>query len=190
MEKLLVDKIRDHALKALQNGQIILYPTDTVWGLGCDATNQEAVASIFRLKKRAETKSLVILMSSLEMLRFYVGKIPKKAIQIINASIKPTTIIYEHPRGIAPNSIGADNTVAIRIPNHPFCSSLISKLRKPIVSTSANISGESTPMSFSRISQPILQGVDYIVNLEQDQLTLKSSTIIKINGNDLEVIRA
>ena len=190
MKKLITDKIIHRTLKALQNGQAILYPTDTVWGIGCDATNRDAVANIFRLKKRIESKSLVILVSSLKMLRFHVEKIPSKAIQLINMSIKPTTIIYEDPKEIAPNLTSNDNTVAIRIPNHPFCLNLINKFGKPIVSTSANISGEPTPMSFSEITRPILKGVDYTVNLEQDNKTLKSSTIIKINGDDLEIIRA
>ena len=178
------------ALKVLQNKQILLYPTDTVWGLGCDATCDEAVAKIFELKNRVESKSLVILVSSIEMLNSYIETIPEKAIHIITASEKPTTIIYNNPTRLASNTIASDNTIAIRIPIHDYCLDLINLFGKPIVSTSANISGEATPKSFSEISQPILEGVDYIVNLERDKITDKSSTILKLIGEDIEVIRA
>lgn len=171
-------------------GKTILYPTDTVWGLGCDATNIDAVAKIFKLKNRVESKSLVVLVSSMEMLRTYVGTVPQKAIDIISKTKKPTTIIYSNPKGLAANAIALDNTIAIRIPSHDYCLEIINKLGKPIISTSANISGESTPKSFSEISLPILEGVDYVVNLEQDKITDKSSTILKLVGNDIEVIRA
>ena len=177
------------ALKVLQNKQILLYPTDTVWGLGCDATCDEAVAKIFELKNRVESKSLVILVSSLEMLNSYIETIPEKAIHMIMATEKPTTIIYNNPTRLASNTIASDNTIAIRIPRHDYCLDLINLFGKPIISTSANISGEPTPKSFSEISQPILEGVDYIVNLERDKITDKSSTILKLIGEDIEVIR-
>ena len=171
-------------------GKTILYPTDTVWGLGCDATNIDAVAKIFKLKNRVESKSLVVLVSSMEMLRTYVDTVPQKAIDIISKTKKPTTIIYSNPKGLAANAIALDNTIAIRIPSHDYCLEIINKLGKPIISTSANISGESTPKSFSEISLPILEGVDYVVNLEQEKITNKSSTILKLVGNAIEVIRA
>ena len=171
-------------------GKTILYPTDTVWGLGCDATNIDAVAKIFKLKNRIESKSLVVLVSSMEMLRTYVDTVPQKAIDIISKTKKPTTIIYSNPKGLAANAIALDNTIAIRIPSHDYCLEIINKLGKPIISTSANISGESTPKSFSEISLPILEGVDYVVNLEQEKITNKSSTILKLVGNAIEVIRA
>ena len=177
------------ALKVLQNKQILLYPTDTVWGLGCDATCAEAVAKIFELKNRVESKSLVILVSSIEMLNSYIETIPEKAIHMIMATEKPTTIIYNNPTRLASNTIASDNTIAIRIPIHDYCLDLINLFGKPIISTSANISGEPTPKSFSEISQPILEGVDYIVNLERDKITDKSSTILKLIGEDIEVIR-
>ena len=177
------------ALKVLQNKQILLYPTDTVWGLGCDATCDEAVAKIFELKNRVESKSLVILVSSIEMLNSYIETIPEKAIHMIMATEKPTTIIYNNPTRLASNTIASDNTIAIRIPIHDYCLDLINLFGKPIISTSANISGEPTPKSFSEISQPILEGVDYIVNLERDKITDKSSTILKLIGEDIEVIR-
>ena len=183
-------KILDQSIEVLLNSQIILYPTDTVWGLGCDATSIDAVAKIFKLKNRVESKSLVVLVSSIEMLHTYVGAVPQKAIDIISTTKKPTTIIYSNPKGLAANAIALDNTIAIRIPSHDYCLDIINKLGKPIISTSANISGESTPKSFSEISLPILEGVDYVVNLEQDKITDKSSTILKLVGNTIEVIRA
>ena len=183
-------KIFNQSIEALLNSHVILYPTDTVWGLGCDATSIDAVAKIFKLKNRVESKSLVVLVSSIKMLCSYVHKVPQKAIDIITTTKKPTTIIYNNPKGLAANAIASDNTIAIRIPSHDYCLELINKFGKPIISTSANISGESTPKSFSEISLPILEGVDYVVNLEQDKITDKSSTILKIVGNDIEVIRA
>lgn len=183
-------KILDQSIEVLLNSQVILYPTDTVWGIGCDATSIDAVAKIFKLKNRVESKSLVVLVSSIEMLHTYVDAVPQKAIDIISTTNKPTTIIYSNPKGLAANAIALDNTIAIRIPSHDYCLDIINKLGKPIISTSANISGESTPKSFSEISLPILEGVDYVVNLEQDKITDKSSTILKLVGNDIEVIRA
>ena len=174
----------------LKSGNTILYPTDTVWGLGCDATNINAVSKIFQLKNREESKSLVILVASIEMLKDYITEIPQQAIAILKTTEKPTTIIYNNPNGLASNTIASDNTVAIRIPKHKFCIELITEYGKPIVSTSANISGEPTPKSFSEISQPILEGVDYVVNLELDKITQKSSTILKLNGDEIQVIRA
>ena len=176
-------------IKNLKEGKTILYPTDTVWGIGCDATNEKAVENIYRLKKREESKSLIILVSSIEMLREYLEEIPKKAIEILNSSKKPTTIIYKNPINLAKNTIAFDNTIAIRIPQDDFCIQLINEFGKPIVSTSANISGQDTPKSFSEISKAILQSVDYVVDLHQDKMTEKSSTILKIEGDSVIVIR-
>lgn len=178
------------ALESLRSSQLILYPTDTVWGIGCDATNSNAVAKVFQLKNREESKSLVILVSSLEMLSEYINDIPNSVLEILAAIKKPTTVIYNNPKGLAHNTIADDHTIAIRIPTHEFCIQLIELLGKPIVSTSANISGGTTPKSFSEISQPILDGVDYVVNLEREKIAQKSSTILKVNGDDIEVIRA
>lgn len=174
----------------LNNKNIILYPTDTVWGIGCDATNENAVANVFRIKNRVESKSLIILVDSYEMLGNYVEKIPESAKEILGKAFKPTTIIYNNPKGLAKNVIAEDNTVAIRIVANDFCIQLINEFGKPIVSTSANISGEPTPKSFSEISPAILDSVDYIVNLQQNKVAAKSSTILRINENDeIEVIR-
>lgn len=167
----------------------ILYPTDTVWGIGCDATESVAVAKIYKLKNREESKSLIILVSSVNMLKKYVS-VPKKALEIIKETEKPTTIIYQNPKNIATNAVSKeDNTVAIRIVQDDFCRKLIKKFGKPIISTSANVSGEPTPKSFLKISKPILEGVDYIVNLQQERETTKSSTILKIEGDSIVVLR-
>ena len=179
----------ENSLKTLREKKLLLYPTDTVWGLGCDATESDAVAKIYKLKNREESKSLIILVSSLNMLKEYVV-VPEKAIEIIKKSEKPTTIIYKNPKNVAPNAISKDdNTVAIRIVQDDFCRKLINEFGKPIISTSANISGDPTPKSFSKISTPILEGVDYIVNLHQERETTKSSTILKIENDSIVVLR-
>ncbi|MDG2194009.1 MAG: L-threonylcarbamoyladenylate synthase [Polaribacter sp.] len=176
------------ALDALQAGKTILYPTDTVWGIGCDATDEKAVAKIYKIKQRKESKSLIVLVDSLEMLLAHVA-VPEKTLQIIKKTTRPTTIIYPNPRGLAANVIAADNTVAIRIVQGNFCAQLIAQFRKPIVSTSANSSGEMTPKSFKEIGPAILESVDYIVNLHQEKITHKSSTILKIENDEVVVIR-
>ncbi len=173
----------------LKEGKTILYPTDTVWGIGCDATNEDAVKKIYKLKNREESKSLIILVASIDMLKEYVTNISEKAIDIIKKAKKPTTIIYQNPKNLAKNTIASDNTIAIRIPQDDFCLQLIKKIGKPIVSTSANISGEPTPKSFSEISKAILNNVDYVVDLHQDKTTEKSSTILKIDDDFVTVIR-
>ena len=174
----------------LKKGGNILYPTDTVWGIGCDATNEKAVTNIFHIKKREESKSLVILVNNIEMLRQYVGEIPTRLIDILKNTTKPTTVIYKNPKGLAKNVIAKDNTVAIRIAQDEFCQKLIKKFGKPIVSTSANISGSRTPSTFKEIDQSILDEVDYVVNLYQDKINDSPSKIIKIvRDGELEVIR-
>ena len=174
----------------LKKGGNILYPTDTVWGIGCDATNEKAVTNIFHIKKREESKSLVILVNNIEMLRQYVGEIPTRLIDILKNTTKPTTVIYKNPKGLAKNVIAKDNTVAIRIAQDEFCQKLIKKFGKPIVSTSANISGSRTPSTFKEIDQSILGEVDYVVNLYQDKINDSPSKIIKIvRDGELEVIR-
>ncbi|WP_272149342.1 L-threonylcarbamoyladenylate synthase [Tenacibaculum aiptasiae] len=173
----------------LKKGEIILYPTDTVWGIGCDATDTESVKRIFEIKNREESKSLIILVDSIEMLQQYIDEIPDDALKILKENKKPTTIIYNNPKGLAKNTIASDNTVAIRIPDDEFCKQLIIKFGKPIVSTSANISGEPTAKSFSEISNAILNSVDYVVDLHREKITQKSSTILRINNGSVIVIR-
>ena len=174
----------------LVGARTILYPTDTVWGIGCDATNEKAVAKIFKIKQRAESKSLIILVNSIEMLRDYVDQVPNDAVRILEQATKPTTIVYPNPKGLAKNVIASDNTVAIRIVKNIFCQKLIQDFGKPIVSTSANISGEPTPKSFGEISRAILDSVDYVVSLQHKSNSAKSSRILKINSDGaIEVIR-
>ena len=182
--------ILNNTVEAIKKGKSILYPTDTVWGLGCDATNFEAVAAIYKIKQRAASKSLIILVDSIEMLSQYIIDIPNKVEIILAEASKPTTIIYKNPKGLSANCIAEDNTVAIRIVQNDFCKHLIAKFGKPIVSTSANVSGAPTPKSFSEISKTILHSVDYIVNLQQDKIATTSSKILRItDNNQVEVIR-
>ncbi len=175
-----------NAFEVVMRGGIILYPTDTVWGVGCDATNAAAVSKIFELKQRAETKSMICLMNGEKMMYNVFKEIPDVAWQILDLSEKPTTIILDNPRNVAANLIADDKTLGIRIVKEPFCFKLMEKMRKPLVSTSANISGAPTPASFKEISSEIIKGVDYVVNLHQDKTMAKPSTIIKI-GNDSQV---
>ncbi len=181
----------ENALEVLKKGGLILYPTDTVWGIGCDATNPEAVERIYKLKQRTESKAMICLVNSVKMLEQYVNSIPAQAYDIIDHSIKPTTLIFDNPIKLANNLVGQDDTIAIRVVNKDkFCEPLIYKLRRPLVSTSANISGEATPNSFSQISSEILKGVDYIVNLPELNYNSKPSAIIKLSNNgQVEVIR-
>lgn len=173
----------------LKEGKVILYPTDTVWGIGCDASNFDAVSKIYKIKNREESKSLIVLVSSLNMLKKHV-QVPKKAIEVLKNIEQPTTIIYKNPNGFAKNTIAKDNSIAIRIVKDDFCRKLIKQFGKPIVSTSANISGKPTPKSFQEISKPILDGVDYIVNLHQNKVTNKSSSILRIDDNTIQILRA
>jgi len=175
----------------LQLGNTILYPTDTVWGLGCDATNTDAVAKIYALKNREESKALICLVSDIRMLERYIENIPDVAYELIEAADRPTTIIYDNPVGIAKNLVAEDNTIAIRIPDDAFCQKLIRKFKRPIVSTSANISEQPTPKSYKEISAEILKDVDYVVNLQNEKKVSKPSTIIQLRSNgEIKIIRA
>jgi L-threonylcarbamoyladenylate synthase len=178
------------AFEIIKEGGIILYPTDTVWGIGCDATNPEAVAKIYQLKQREETKSMIVLMNGEKMMYNVFKEVPEVAWQIIDLSEKPTTIILDQPRNVAPNLIASDKTLGIRLVKEPFCFKLMEKMKKPLVSTSANISGQPTPIAFKDISQEIIKGVDYVVNLHQDKIGGKPSTIIKLTSDaQVKIIR-
>jgi len=180
----------NNALNVLKRGGIILYPTDTVWGIGCDATNADAIDKIYELKNRSEEKALICLVSDFKMLNQYVEEVPEVAYDILKYADKPTTIIYDQPIRIAENLVGPDNTLGIRVTKDKFCQLLIKKLKKPLVSTSANISGKPTPESFHQIAPEILKGVDYVVNLQQTKQTSKPSAIIKLsNDGKVKVIR-
>lgn len=169
------------AVNILNSGGVILYPTDTVWGLGCDATNSKAIKKIFKIKNRKSEKKLICLMQDIKMLKKHILNIPKEAESLINGTI-PTTIIYNDPKNISKILIPKDNTLAVRIPEHEFCNKLLSNFGKPIVSTSANISGNETPSSFSEITNSILEGVDHIVNLQKEKKLTMPSKIYKIES--------
>lgn len=175
-----------NAFEVIQNGGIILYPTDTVWGIGCDATNPEAIAKIYALKQRDEANSMICLMNSEKMMYNVFKDIPAVAWEILDLSEKPTTLILDNPRNVASNIIAKDKTLGIRIVKEPFCFKLMERMKKPLVSTSANISGMFTPKSYKEISPEIIKGVDYIVNLHHDKICDKPSTIIKLT-NDCQV---
>jgi L-threonylcarbamoyladenylate synthase len=179
-----------NAFEVIKNGGIILYPTDTVWGIGCDATNEEAVKKIFALKQRAESKSMIVLVNGERMMHQVFNEIPEVAWQILDFSEKPTTLILDKPKNIAKNLIAEDNSLAVRMVKEPFCYKLMERMKKPLVSTSANISGMFTPKSFKEISPEIIKGVDYIVNLQHDKICDKPSTIIKLTlDSQVKVIR-
>ena len=180
----------ENALATIKKGGLILYPTDTVWGIGCDATNPEAVEKVFKLKQRSDQKALICLVNDFKMLNQYVENVPEVAYDILKYAQKPTTIIYDQPIRVAENLVAEDNSLAIRVTKDKFCQTLIQKLRKPLVSTSANISGQKTPQSFAEIDPLILEGVDYIVNLRHEKKTGKPSAIIKLkNDGSVKVIR-
>ena len=179
-----------NAFEVIKNGGIILYPTDTVWGIGCDATNEEAVKKIYALKQREETKSMIVLMNGERMMYTVFKDIPEVAWQILDLSERPTTLILDKPRNVAKNIIAEDNTLGVRIVTEPFCFKLMERMKKPLVSTSANISGMFTPKTFKEISPEIIKGVDYVVNLQHDKVCKNPSTIIKLGlDSQVKVIR-
>ena len=179
------------AVKVLKEGGLILYPTDTIWGIGCDATNEKAVAKVYALKQREDSKALVMLAADLDMVARYVQEIPQMAIQLVEVNDAPMTIIYPGATGLAPNAIAEDGSVGIRITQEEFSHKLCERFRKPLVSTSANVSGEPSPANFSEISATIKAGVDYIVRYRQDDLSKAApSHIIKLGAGGLvKIIR-
>mgnify|MGYP006283189783 CR=1 FL=1 len=180
----------ENALNHLKQNNIFLYPTDTVWGIGCDATSREAVKKVYDLKQREDSKALICLVNSVQMLADYVGEIPAKALPYLETVDRPTTIIYPNAKHFAPNLIAADGSIAIRICHTPFCQGLITQFGKPIVSTSANLSGTPTPQTFKNIQAEIKNGVDYIVNLPDDNTPSKPSRIIRFdNEGNIHIIR-
>lgn len=179
------------SLQVLRTGGLILYPTDTIWGIGCDATDEAAVKKVFDLKQRPEAKSLVILLADVRDLLKYVAHPSPDIADMIARFDRPTTVIYEGALDLAPNVINSDGTVAIRIVRDTFCRHLIKRLRKPLVSTSANISGQPSPASFRDVDTAIKEGVDYVVNYRQDDTTpAEPSRIIKLlKDGSVQVIR-
>lgn len=179
------------AVDALRRGDIILYPTDTVWGIGCDATNPVAVRRVYEIKRRADSKALILLVDDCNALWRYVEDVPEVAEQLIEVSDRPTTIIYDGARNVAPEVIAADGSVAIRVTSEPFSRELCRRLRRPIVSTSANISGEPAAATFAEINDDIKKAVDYIAQYGRDnQSPARPSVIIKISSDStFKIIR-
>lgn len=175
----------------MKRGGVILYPTDTVWGIGCDATNEAAVNRVFEIKRRSGAKSLVLLASDLDMVAKHVREIPQIAIDLVEVNDAPMTIIYPGAQYLAPNVVAEDGSVGIRIPLNEFCIRLVRKLRRPLVSTSANISGEETPGCFADISPEVVSAVDYVVPAELErESTGRASQIIKLGlRGEVEIIR-
>ena len=188
------EKIREEVKKAcdvLNKGGVILYPTDTVWGLGCDATNPEAVKRIYEIKQRADSKAMLVLVDSDIKVDFYVKDVPEVAWNLIEVADKPMTIIYDGARNLAENLLAEDGSVGIRVTNEEFSKELCFRFRKAIVSTSANISGQASPATFAEISDEIKQKVDYIIDYRQDECAgAKPSSIIKLGaGGTVKIIR-
>lgn len=179
------------ALEVLRSGGVILYPTDTIWGIGCDATNEEAIEKIFKIKGRSKEKGMIVLLENENQLASYVNDIPEIAYDLIEYTEKPLTIIYDKGKNVASNLLTSDGSIAVRLVKHPFCSELLKKFRKPLVSTSANLSGQNSPKHFSDIDESILEAVDYVVEFDQHNLNSNPpSTIMKLdNSGKFEFIR-
>ncbi|MDD3567369.1 MAG: L-threonylcarbamoyladenylate synthase [Bacteroidales bacterium] len=179
------------ALEVLRNGGLILYPTDTIWGIGCDATNPDAVDRIYKLKQREDSKSMLTLIENPNMLNIYLVAVPEIAWDLIEVADKPLTIIYPKAKNLAPNLVAADGSIGIRVVKHTFCERLIQAFRKPIVSTSANISGQAFPKSFGDIAPEIKAGVDFVVPQTYEESTSPMpSGIIQLGlGGEVKVIR-
>ena len=179
------------ALEVLKNGGIILYPTDTIWGIGCDATNVEAVRRIYQIKKREDSKSMLVLMENPALLDRYVEEVPEIAWDLIEITTTPLTVIYPGAKNLAKNLIAEDGSIGIRFTKEVFTTQLLQRFRRPLVSTSANISGEKSPAFFDEISEEVKAAVDYIVEFRQDNHTPSSpSSIIKLGaGGRIDIIR-
>lgn len=184
------DDIRT-AVEVMNRGGVILYPTDTIWGIGCDATNPEAVKRVYEIKRRDDCKALITLVDSEAKIEFYVRDVPNVAWNLIDVSDSPLTLIYDGARNLAPNLIADDGSVAIRLTKEPFSSRLCRAFRRAIVSTSANVSGEPSPKTFSQISEEVLSAVDYVCTSRRNEREPhKPSSIIKIGaGGEIKIIR-
>jgi len=188
-----------NAYEVIKEGGIILYPTDTVWGIGCDASNADAVAKIYALKQRDDSKSMIVLMNGEKMMYNVFKEVPDLAWEIWDLSNpsdtelekqKATTLILDNPRNVAQNIIAEDNTLGVRLVKEPFCFKLMERMKRPLVSTSANISGMFAPKTFKEITPEIIKGVDYVVNLYHDKVCKNPSTIIKLSlDNQVKIIR-
>ena len=191
MEKTFFEAEVERALEVMRDGGIVLYPTDTIWGIGCDATNEEAVKKIFELKKRPGEKSMIVLVADEKDILRHVTQPDPGVFDYLKTTSKPTTVIYDGAIGFADNLIGSDGSVAIRICQNEFCRHLIKRFRKPIVSSSANISGESSPKNFSEINAEIKARVDYVVQFSQDDKTnAEPSSLIKWQKGKVIILRS
>jgi len=178
-------------LEVLKRGGLILYPTDTIWGIGCDATNEEAVKKVFALKKRPDEKSMIVLVADERQVMRHVAQPDLRVFDYLKTTQKPTTVIYDGAIGLAYNLIGRDGSVAIRVCKDEFCRHLIRRFRKPIVSTSANISGEPSPKNFSEINKAIKGNVDYVVHYRQDDKSIaEPSSLIRWEKGQAIILRS
>lgn len=187
------DAIKDisNAVEVLKRGGVILYPTDTIWGIGCDATSSEAVRRVFEIKKRADSKALITLVDSVAALERIVPEVPDAAYQLIDVAVDPLTIVYDHGVGVAPELLAADGSIGVRITDEEFSKGLCRAFRRPLVSTSANISGDPSPRSFSEIPDHIISAVDYVCSTGRAASpSAKASTVIKISaGGVFKILR-
>ncbi len=181
----------EQAIKVLNNGGTILYPSDTIWGIGCLATDPIAVQKVYDIKKRSDTKSMLILLDNANSLPSYIDEVPEIAWDLVDAADNALTIIYPNGKNLAKNLLPEDKSIGIRIPDDDFCRQLIQKLRRPIVSTSANLSGQTSPSFYDEIDQEIINSVDYVVKWRQDDHTpAAASSIIKLGlGGEISIIR-
>ncbi len=181
----------EKCLDILRQGGVILYPTDTIWGLGCDATNEAAIEKVYKIKQRSDSKAMLVLLENENLLPSYIKEVPEIAWDLIDVGEKPLTIIYPGAKNLAPNLIAEDGSIGIRITREEFTARLIQKFRKPIVSTSANISGEPAPANFGEITEKVKMSVDYIVQYRQDDYSRSSSSgIIKLDvTGQFQIIR-
>jgi len=184
------EKDIEKCLDVLKSGGLILYPTDTVWGIGCDATNEKAVEKIYKLKKRSDDKAMIVLVAAEKDIMQHVAAPDLSLFDYLEKITKPTTVVYDGALGFADNLIGSDGSIAIRICKDEFCRQLIKRFRKPIVSTSANISGKPAPKFFKEISDEIKNGVDFTVHYkQQDESSVEPSSLIKWNNGNVTILR-
>jgi L-threonylcarbamoyladenylate synthase len=190
MDQKIIEDIKN-ACKVMMQGGIILYPTDTIWGIGCDATNEEAVRKVYEIKQRSDSKALLVLTDSFTKVDFYVDDLPEVAYDLVDLATKPLTIIYSKARNLAANLIADDGSIGIRVTNEMFSQALCRQFRKAIVSTSANVSGQPSPTCFADISEEIKSKIDYIVKYHQDdKIPAKPSSIVKLgNKGEVTIIR-
>ena len=183
--------IIDEALEVIQRGGVILYPTDTIWGLGCDPFNQKAIDRVLHLKNREPEKAFILLVNSVEMLKKYLVRLHPRVETLLSYHKRPLTVVYDNPANLPESIIASDGTIGIRITTDPFCKHFIDRLEKPLISTSANVSGQPFPPNFNGISADIIEGVDYVVNLRQDDdKAVEPSVVASVNTHgELEFLR-